>query len=118
MCLGPKDRKAYQTLHLLFVERRHEGLLWCQGVLCTTLSAGRRPVGDWSPQLKKRRGRCERQRQRQLVTRLSCTCDGGRLFWGATLAGIRGVRHDCGGLRRLHMRRGDAGSNVGVEAWP
>ena len=114
--LGPKARKAYQTLHLLFIERRHEGLLCCQGVLCTTVTAGRRPVGDWSPQLKKRRGRCEWQRQRQLVTRVSCTCDGGRLFWGATLAGIRGVRHDCV-LRRLHMK-GGCRFKCRVEAWP
>jgi hypothetical protein len=99
VCLGPEVKKAYQTLHLLLVERRHEGLLCCQGVLCTTLTAGRRPVGNWSPHLKKRRGGCEWQRQRQLVTQVSCTCDGGRLFWGATLAGIRGVGHDCG-LRR------------------
>lgn len=53
------------------------------------MTAGRGPLSDWSAQVQVCGGRNERQ---LLVTRVSCTCDGGRLCW-ATLAGIRGVRH-------------------------
>lgn len=80
---------TYEALNLVSVNWCHEGLL-CQGEICTTVTAGRGPWGDWSAQVRAcqiRRGRDERQDT--WVT--SCTCDGGRLW--ATLAGIRGARH-------------------------
>lgn len=88
-CLGPKGRKAYQSLHLLSVETGRHHWLLCQGEICATVTAGRGPLSDWSAQVQVCGGRDERQ---LLVTRVSWTCDGGRLFW-ATLARIRGVRH-------------------------
>lgn len=75
-------RKTDQSLRLFSIKLAHG---W-QDEICATVTAGRGPVGDWSAQIGRGRDK------RQLVTRVSCTCDGGRLFW-ATLAGIpaRGV---------------------------
>lgn len=97
-CLGPEV--AYQSLRLFSVELRHgDGVCrCCQGNFCATVIAGRGLEGDWSAQI--RRGRDKRE----LVSRVSCTCDGGRLFW-ATLAGIRGVGHLNSSLL-LHMKGG------------
>lgn len=77
-----RGRKTDQSLRLFSIKLAHG---W-QGEICATVTAGRGPVGDWSAQIGRGRDK------RQLVTRVSCTCDGGRLFW-ATLAGIpaRGV---------------------------
>lgn len=68
-CLGPKGRKTDQSLHLLFVKRRHAGHLCCrQGEICATVTAGRGPLSDWSAQVQVCGGRDERQ---LLVTRVS-----------------------------------------------